>query len=192
MSKTVIFTLLVQGKSRDIHVAVAALNATALTSALELAMAQLDAERAPSAPLDPAAVEVESIILAGGPGQEIGVWEVDGIYTDPVGPWTDTVAAYCADGAELQGQYEMACNQLCNGRLLSVEELLDGGLKTMDGFTINYAEPDGPDIKALLASLAAAGAKMIEAYGNCGTPHQQAAATQLNDAIKAAQAALGR
>jgi hypothetical protein len=116
---------------------------------------------------------------------------VDANYSDypEGGAWSDWVGAVDSDDAELQAKFIMAVNENAGDHASGVPFVKDYATfaSRMDDENINGLEID-PVTKMeafdLLRRLAAAGANMVSAFGNCGSPHQQEVATALLALVK--------
>ena len=172
----------------------------AVKEAAESFARQLVADGAGEEETDAGSLLIDGLRIAPLEGQTEQRYLVEGTYSDYpeggcYGDWFDAVSD---DDAELQARFTMAYNE--NDASFSGPD----GQMTADDFenmaawtlfavqiTANAPDPLTHDEAiALVKRLAAAGAGMIAAYGNWGSPLQQDAAGELSAAVKEGQAAV--
>ncbi|MTJ93927.1 MAG: hypothetical protein F8N36_13875 [Desulfovibrio sp.] len=174
---------------------------TAVKSAAELFKQHLAATNG----TDPDDIDETSFVIehiAHQPGEEqVPVrYLVHGTYSDypEGGAWGDWVFAVSSDDAELRGRFIMACNESSasfssDGERPNVEDFETMVAATMLDIDILDASPDPvtkDEAMDLIKVLVEAGNGMVAAFGNCGSPAQQQAAKEMQEALANGQKAL--
>lgn len=150
--------------------------------------------------LDDGDILVEGIRFAPADGQIPRRFLAEGTYSDypEGGCFGDWFEAISEDDAEIQARFTMATNEndasfAGDGGRMTTTDFEQTAVYTMFAVKITNTMPDPvtPDEAiALVQRLTAAGDEMLAAFGNCGSPRQQDAATVLTTAVTDGKAAM--